>query len=80
MLFFPNGKTETSKAMDKEKAGEVSSLYQKAAAIRRRIKEYRVSVDSAGATTIVVDCSWLPEIIKIAEAELAEVEAKLAEM
>ena len=69
-----------SKAMDKEKAGEVSSLYQKAAAIRRRIKEYRVNVDSVGTATIMVDCSWLPAIIQIAEAELAEVEAKLEEM
>jgi len=66
--------------MDKERAGEVSALYQKAAAIRRRIKEYRVNVDSVGATTIMVDCSWLPEIIKIAEAALAEVEAKIEEL
>ena len=66
--------------MDKEKAGEVSSLYQKAAVIRRLIKDYRVNVDSVGTTTIVVDCSWLPAIIKIAEAELAEVDAKIEEL
>lgn len=66
--------------MDKERAGEVSALYQKAAAIRRRIKEYRVNVDSVGTATIMVDCSWLPEIIKIAEAELAEVDAKIEEL
>ncbi len=66
--------------MDQERAGQISALYQKATTLNRRIKDYQVKVGCVGTTTITVDCSMLPAIIQLTEAQLAEVEAKIDEM
>lgn len=68
--------------MDIEKARQAARLAGIHGQITKSIKDFRVDDDkgNVGYTTITIPRTWLPAIVKIAEAELAKVEEEIARL
>ena len=67
--------------MEMEKAKLVCRLYARRDDLKASIVTMRSRIDrGAGTTTITIPTSWLPEIIRIAEAEMLDVDERIARL
>lgn len=65
--------------MDIDKARDVHRLYVRRADLRSLILTMKARIEATpnGTTNITVPVSWLPAMIKIAEAELSELDEQI---
>ena len=65
--------------MDLEKAKSAYRLYSRRDDLRSSILTMRSRYDNScsGTTNLTIPSSWLPAIIKLAEAELADVDEQI---
>ena len=68
--------------MDIEKARDAHLLYIRRSDLRSSIITMRSRFENNhfGTTNLTVPTSWLPEIVKIAEAELSDIDEAIAKL
>ena len=68
--------------MDLEKAKMISRLYDRRIDLRASILTMRSRYDNScsGTTTLTIPSSWLPAIIKLAEAELSDIDEQIEKL
>ena len=67
--------------MELDKAKSAYRLYARWDDLKASILTMRSRIDrGAGTTTITIPTSWLPEIIRIAEAEMLDVDERIARL
>lgn len=68
--------------MDIDKARDIHRLYVRRADLRSLIITMQSCIKATphGTTNITVPVSWLPAMVKIAEAELSELDEKINEL
>ena len=67
--------------MEIEKAKSAYRLYARRDDLKTSILTMRSRLDKGiGTTTITIPTSWLPEIIGLAEAELSDVDERIARL
>lgn len=67
--------------MELDKAKSAYRLYARRDDLKASILTMRSRIDrGVGTTTITIPTSWLPEIIRIAEAEMMDVDERISKL